>query len=121
MIVGIGIDIVEIHRIKKAIESSRFVDKIYTLDEQEYLKVRKQNVNTAAGYFAAKEAMAKALGTGIGQVKWVEIEITRIGNGKPNIKLHGQAKTIMDDMGGRNILLSISHSREYAVAQVIIC
>ena len=121
MVLGIGIDIIEIHRVGKAMEKSEFIDKIYTPEEQEYLKVRNNNPSTAAGYFAAKEAGAKALGTGFGRVKWTEIEVVRNENGKPGIKLHRNAKIAMENMGGSSILLSISHSRDNAVAQVIIC
>lgn len=121
MALGIGIDIIEIHRISKAMDNLVFMDKIYTSKEQEYLKTRKNNPSTAAGYFAAKEAAAKALGSGFGKVKWKDIEVVRNEKGRPGINLYGEAKKAMDDMGGSSILLSISHSREYAVAQVIIC
>ena len=121
MVLGIGIDIIEIHRVGKAMDNPLFIDKIYTLKEQEYLSIRKMNPSTAAGYFAAKEAAAKALGTGFGRVKWREIEVIRHESGKPSIKLYGEAKKVMESMGGSNILLSISHSRKDAVAQVIIC
>lgn len=121
MLLGIGIDIIEIHRINRIMDNLAFINKIYTPKEQEYLKVRKNNPSTAAGYFAAKEATAKALGTGFGQVKWTDIEVERDEKGKPNIVLYGEAKNAMDRMGGSNILVSISHSREYAIAQVTIC
>ncbi len=98
-----------------------FMDRIYTPGEQEYLRTRKNNPSTAAGYFAAKEAAAKALGTGFGRVKWTEIEIVREENGKPCMKLYGNAKSVMEDMGGETILVSISHSRENAIAEVLIC
>lgn len=121
MVLGIGIDIIEIHRVEKAMEKPKFVDKVFTPGEQEYLKTRKNNPSTAAGYFAAKEAAAKALGTGFGKVKWTEIEVIRQEKGRPGIKLYGNAKIAMENMGGSSILLSISHSRDNAVAQVIIC
>ena len=121
MVLGIGIDIIEIHRVGKSMNNPIFMDKIYTFGEKEYLSVRKNNSSTAAGYFAAKEAAAKALGTGFGKIKWTEIEVVRHENGKPGIILHGNAKIAMDSMGGSSILVSISHSRENAIAQVIIC
>ena len=121
LVLGIGIDIIEIHRVEKAMEKPKFVDKVFTPGEQEYLKTRKNNPSTAAGYFAAKEAAAKALGTGFGMVKWTEIEVIRQEKGRPGIKLYGNAKIAMENMGGSSILLSISHSRDNAVAQVIIC
>ncbi|NLJ41461.1 MAG: holo-ACP synthase [Clostridiales bacterium] len=121
MVLGIGIDIIEIERVKKSMDNPLFIDRIYTKQEQLYLKSRNNNPSTAAGYFAAKEAAAKALGTGISVISWTDIEILRFDNGKPDIKLYGKAKEIMDRMGGSNILLSISHSRDNAIAQVVIC
>lgn len=121
MVLGIGIDIIEIHRVKKSMVNPVFMDKIYTTGEQRYLRTRKNNPSTAAGYFAAKEAAAKALGTGFGKVKWTEIELTRHENGKPGIVLYGNAKIAMDNIGGSSILVSISHSRDNAIAQVLIC
>ena len=121
MVLGIGIDIIEIRRISKAMDNPVFMDRIYTPGEQEYLRTRKNNPSTAAGYFAAKEAAAKALGTGFGRGKWTEIEIVREENGKPCMKLYGNAKSVMEDMGGETILVSISHSRENAIAEVLIC
>lgn len=121
MIRGLGIDIIEINRIGKAMKASRFMDRIYTPREQEYIKSRGGNISTVAGYFAAKEAAAKALGTGIGALRWVDIEIFRDPKGKPNIQLHGNAKKLMIEMGAKDIQVSISHSREYAIAQVVIC
>ena len=87
--------------------------------EQEYLRTRKNNSSTAAGYLCVKAA--EALGTGFGRVKWTEIEIVREENGKPCMKLYGNAKSVMEDMGGETILVSISHSRENAIAEVLIC
>ncbi|NLN40848.1 MAG: holo-ACP synthase [Clostridiales bacterium] len=121
MVLGIGIDIIEIHRVEKVMQKPKFVDRIYTSGEQKYLQTRNNNPSTAAGYFAAKEATAKALGTGFGKVKWTEIEVIREKNGRPGIKLHGNAKIAMENMGGSKILVSISHSRDNAIAQVIIC
>jgi len=94
LVLGIGIDIIEIRRISKAMDNPVFMDRIYTPGEQEYLRTRKNNPSTAAGYFAAKEAAAKALGTGFGRVKWTEIEIVREENGKPCMKLYGNAKVL---------------------------
>jgi len=121
LVLGMGIDIIEIHRVEKAMEKPKFVDKIYTPGEQKYLQTRNNNPSTAAGYFAAKEATAKALGTGFGKVKWTDVEVIREENGRPGIKLYGNAQIAMEKMGGSRILLSISHSRDNAIAQVIIC
>ncbi len=121
MVLGVGIDIIEIDRVAKAMNNPEFIKRIFTIDEQEYLRNRKNNTSTAAGYFAVKEAAAKALGTGFGKVKWTDIEVVRHENGKPGIKLHGNAQSAMDSMGGSSILVSISHSKSYAIAQAIIC
>lgn len=121
LVLGIGIDIIEIYRIEAALKKPKFVERIYTPGEQKYLHTRNNNPSTAAGYFAAKEAAAKALGTGFGGVRWTEIEVIREENGRPGIKLYGNAKIAMEKMGGNRILLSISHSRDNAIAQVIIC
>src|SRR5699024_8402488 len=121
LILGLGIDIIEIHRVEKSMVNPVFMDKIYTKEEQRCLRARKNNPSTAAGYFAAKEAAAKALGTGFGKVKWTEIEVICHENGKPSIILSGNAKIAMDNIGGSSILVSISHSRDNAIAQVLIC
>ena len=120
MILGMGIDIVEIERVKKAIGSSRFWEKVYTLQERSFLDSRNRNPSSVAGNFAAKEAMAKALGAGFGVVKWTDIEVLRNSKGAPYVLLHGRALEIFEQMGGRKIWISISHSKEYAVAQAII-
>lgn len=115
MINGIGIDIVELARIKGAMERHQsFVTRILTTKEQTIFHKLSDNrkVEFLAGRFAAKEAFAKAVGTGIGkQLSWQDVEITPDINGKPTIV---SKKTL-----GR-IHLSISHSKEYAVANVII-
>jgi holo-[acyl-carrier protein] synthase len=118
---GIGIDIIEINRLVKAIKNPAFLDRIYTGREQDYFISRKNNPSTIAGYFAAKEAVAKALGTGLSLVKWTEIEVVRDDKGKPGIKLYGNARDAMEAMGGSRVLLSISHSKDNAIAQAIIC
>ena len=119
MILGIGMDIIEINRIKEA-SNTRFMERIFTEGERHYLKMRNNNIYTIAGSFSAKEAVAKALGTGIGRVSWRDIEIVHDNDGKPYVKLHNMAKSHMDAIGGERVYISISHSREYAVAQAII-
>ncbi len=117
MIKGVGTDIIEIERIKKAIEKKGFLDRIYTKEEQKlYHKI---NPQTLAGNFAAKEAVAKALGTGFSKCSPVEIEILRNVNGKPYVNLYGNAKKILNELNGK-IEVTISHSKENAVAFAII-
>ncbi|MDF2505313.1 MULTISPECIES: holo-ACP synthase [Clostridium] len=121
MIVGVGIDIVEINRIKEAIEkNSLFLERVYTENEIEYLKSRNFRPEYAAGRFAAKEAISKALGTGFMQFSIRDIEIDRNANGKPVVVLRGKAKQIANKFGQYKIHLSISHSKENAIAYAVI-
>mgnify|MGYP001585368001 CR=1 FL=1 len=120
MILGVGIDIVEIRRIKDAIESNdRFLEKIFTTIELEYLKSRNLRPEYVAGRFAAKEAIAKALGTGFRGFDFKDVEIDRTTLGKPIVILKGKAKLIAKKEGKYNIHLSISHGQDSAVAYAI--
>ncbi|MBP2243242.1 holo-[acyl-carrier protein] synthase [Cytobacillus eiseniae] len=114
MISGIGIDIVELVRIKKIYSRQvKFINRILTKNEQLILEglTEDRKIEYIAGRFAAKEAFSKALGTGFGsQLSFLDIEITKDKNGKPFI-----SKPLKE-----GVHLSISHSKEYAVAQVII-
>lgn len=117
MIIGIGTDIVQISRIKKAMEKSHFSKKCFTDREQ----IQANNlVASFAGYFAAKEAVAKALGTGFRGFGLLDIEVVKDEFGKPSICLYNQAKQRSKELGVTNILVSISHEKEYAIAYVII-
>ncbi|AJA48861.1 holo-[acyl-carrier-protein] synthase [Clostridium pasteurianum DSM 525 = ATCC 6013] len=121
MILGVGIDIVEINRIRDAIEkNSLFLKKVYTQNEIEYLKSRNLRPEYAAGRFAAKEAVSKALGTGFMQFSIRDIEIDRNVKGKPVVILKGKAKQIANKFGDYKIHLSISHSKENAIAYAIL-
>ncbi|WP_194192162.1 holo-ACP synthase [Clostridium chrysemydis] len=120
MIIGIGTDIIEIERIKKAISrSDNFLKRMFSEDEIEYFKERKFSPQTIAGNFAAKEAMSKALGTGFRGFNFNEIEILRDSLGKPLGKI---SKNIEDTMNlkGYRINVSISHDNSSAIAFVII-
>lgn len=117
MVKGIGTDIIEISRIMKTLDKQSFLDRIFTKAEQKlYHGV---NPQTLAGNFAAKEAVAKALGTGFAGCSPVEIEVLRDNKGKPYVNLYGSAKEILDLMGGQ-VYVSISHSKENAVAFAVI-
>ncbi|MDO4301360.1 MAG: holo-ACP synthase [Clostridia bacterium] len=117
MVKGIGTDIIEIDRIKKTIDKQSFLDKIFTKTEQKlYHGV---NPQTLAGNFAAKEAVAKALGTGFAGCSPIEIEVLRDLKGKPYVNLYGSAKDLLDSIGGQ-VYISISHSKENAIAFAII-
>ncbi|MFT8313778.1 MAG: holo-ACP synthase [Clostridium sp.] len=121
MILGVGIDIVEIQRIKEAIDkNSLFLEKVYTEIEIEYLKSRNFRPEYAAGRFAAKEAISKALGTGFMQFSIRDIEIDRNVKGKPVVVLKGKAKQIANKFGKYKIHLSISHSKENAIAYAVL-
>lgn len=120
MILGIGIDVIEVKRIAKAIKNVHFLERVYTSGELEFFQSRRGNPLPIAGNFAAKEAVAKALGTGFGTVKWTDIEVLRNAEGAPYVLLYGKAAEIFKHMGGSKIWISISHSKEYAVAQAII-
>jgi len=114
MIIGIGTDIIEINRIKKAILNKNFINKVYSQNELEFIKENKYN--TFAGNFAAKEAVSKALGTGFSSFMPIDIEILKTENGKPYVILKNNAKKISKMLNIKKIHISISHSIEYAVA-----
>ena len=102
MILGTGIDIVEIPRIQQSVErfGQRFLDRVYTAAEQAYCLRKRRSAESLAARFAAKEAGAKALGTGISRgVNWLEIEVTREPGGRPTLHFHGRAAEIADRMG----------------------
>lgn len=121
LILGVGTDIVEVGRIKKAIErNDRFLEKIFTITELDYLKSRNLRPEYVAGRFAAKEAVAKALGTGFRGFDFKDIEIDRTTLGKPIVTLKGKAKLIAKKEGQYNIHLSISHGVDSAVAYAIL-
>jgi holo-[acyl-carrier protein] synthase len=123
MIVGSGIDLVEIERIRHSIEryGSRFLDRVYTPAEQAYCLRKRNAAESFAARFAAKEAGAKALGTGIGYgVTWREIEVGRALGGKPLLVYHGRAAQIATRLGVASAALSLTHSNELASASVIL-
>ena len=117
MIKGVGIDLVEVTRIARAMENERFIERIFTPAEQALLAERGHDPVRAAGMFAAKEAVAKALGTGFGPVGWQEIEVLREENGAPFAVLSGAAKALA---GGDRVHVSISSERQMAAAVAVI-
>lgn len=118
MILGIGTDIIEIARIKRSIEQyqQRFLDRLFTSDEQAYCLSHKNPYPCFAARFAAKEAIAKALGTGIGSLNWLDIEICKNKQGKPFVKLSPKANDLFKFP---QLHLSISHCQEYATAYAV--
>ena len=122
MIIGLGVDIAEVGRIKAAIarHGETFLRRLYTPAEREYCERFKNKYERFAGRFAAKEAAMKALGTGWSRgVRWVDVEVVRQRGGRPTVKLHGEASKIADGLGVKNISLSITHTADQAFAQVI--
>lgn len=123
MIVAIGIDIVEIARIEEvfARRGERFRRRIFTEAEIDYCEARASRLESYAARFAAKEAAMKALGTGWGEgVGWRDIEVVREETGAPTLRLLGRALERMSEMGARKAHLSLTHSRDIAMAQVIL-
>ena len=121
MIVGIGNDIIEIERIEKAILKEGFKNKVYTERELENIEKRGNRMETYAGIFSAKEAISKAIGTGVRGFSLTDLEILNDDLGKPYVvvseKLDKILKTKKEDY---QIEISISHSRKYATAMAII-
>ncbi len=116
--ISVGVDIIEIGRIAETVKrfGDRFLQRIYTPGEIAYCRGRAPQL---AARFAAKEAVMKALGTGTRGVGWREVEVTRKRTGEPGIELHGRAAQRAELLGIDRIAISISHSREYAVASVV--
>lgn len=116
-----GIDIIEIDRVTKTCERKNFVDRFFTNYEIDYAYGRgRQKHASLAGIFAAKEAFVKALGTGFRTGKWQEIEIRHDELGAPHLILYGEYKNIFEKKDFTQMHLSISHSKNYAVANVIL-
>lgn len=122
MIVGLGVDIAEVERVKAAIErhGETFLRRVYTAREREYCERFKNKFEHYAGRFAAKEAAMKALGTGWSRgVRWVDVEVVRKSGSRPTIALYGEAAKIAGALGVQRVALSITHTASQAFAQVI--
>lgn len=120
MIIGIGTDIIEIHRIEKAIKRTPgLLENIFTQEEIKSAGEGRR-IESLAGYFAAKEAMGKALGTGVRGFSLKDIEVYKDSLGKPHIQALGRAENICVLKGVKKIHLSISHSKENAIAFIVL-
>jgi holo-[acyl-carrier protein] synthase len=123
MIVGTGIDIAEVPRIRETIErhGERFLRRIFTEGEIQYCESKANRIERYAARFAAKEAGMKAIGTGwnLG-VRWRDIEVSRKPGGRPTLLFHGKAAEFAAKLGATNIALSLTHTAEQAMAQVIL-
>lgn len=115
----VGIDIIEISRVAQTVDrwGDRFLRRIYTEGELAYCRGRASQL---ASRFAAKEAMMKALGTGRYGVNWRDIEVVRRRGGRPVIQLQGRALKVAERLAVSDVALSLSHSRDYAVASIVV-
>jgi holo-[acyl-carrier protein] synthase len=123
VIVGLGLDIAEVDRIQAAIarHGRAFLERIYTPAEIAYCERHRNRAERYAGRFAAKEAAMKALGTGWSSgVRWVDIEVIRLPSGQPTLSFHGATREIAERLAVRRASLSITHSGNTALAQVIL-
>jgi holo-[acyl-carrier protein] synthase len=123
MIVGSGIDMVEIQRIQHSADrfGQRFLRRVYTAQEQAYCLRKRNAAESLAARFAAKEAGAKALGTGISRgVSWLEIEVGREPGGRPTLRFHGRAAEFAARLGVDRAALSITHTATLAMASVVL-
>ena len=122
-IFGIGIDVIEVERIEKAIEESgdRFLDRVFTAEERSYCDKQKRPVIHFAARWAAKEAVAKALGTGIGELlSWQDMEISRLPSGEPEMILRVRGQLFVEEHGITQIKISLTHARNYAAANAVV-
>jgi holo-[acyl-carrier protein] synthase len=125
MIIGTGVDLAEVDRIRAALEDPRigrrFRDRVFTEKEIAYCeKKRRGKYESYAGRFAAKEAVMKALGRGWGaKVRWLDIEVVRARSGKPDILLHDKTAELAAELGIRRWALSITHTKEHGLAYII--
>ncbi len=123
MILGTGVDLAEVRRIREAIEryGDRFIRRIYTDAEIAYVERKANKFERYAGRFAAKEAGMKAIGTGWKRgVRWQDFEVSNLPSGRPTLRLHGEAERIAGKMGVTSISLSITHTAELGMAHVIL-
>ena len=120
MIDSVGIDIIEVHRIKEAIDrwGESFLYRVFTPWEINYCRKKQFPEQSFAARFAVKEAVMKAIGTGLGQgVKWTSIEVVNLALGQPTVRLGERIQKII---GKKTIIISMSHTREHAVASAIL-
>jgi holo-[acyl-carrier protein] synthase len=121
-IIGIGVDVIEIARISGSMQrhGARFLRRVFTDGEQQYCGAMKHPAQFYAARFAAKEAVSKAFGTGIGaSLGWLDVEVRRKPSGEPYVVLHGEGAKLAQRLGIREVLLSLSHSEHYAVANAV--
>jgi len=123
MILGVGIDIIEVARIQSSYEKfgERFLKRILHPNEIAYCLSHKSPAPFLAARFAAKEAISKAFGTGIGaQLGWQDMEVAKRESGEPYVVLHGDGEKLLKERNGRVVLISLSHTQEHATAVAIL-
>ncbi|HRH46841.1 MAG TPA: holo-ACP synthase [Pyrinomonadaceae bacterium] len=123
MIVSIGTDIIEVYRIRETLERTpRFTERVFTEKEREYCEAKgAASAQSFAARFAAKEAFLKALRTGWrGKISWQDIEIKNDEFGAPYFEIKGEAKNILEKLGANKVHLSMSHTTEHAIANVVL-
>ncbi len=123
MIIGTGIDLAEVPRVRTAIErfGARFIERIYTPREIAYVQRKANKYERFAARFAAKEAGMKAIGTGWrGGIRWQDFEVTNLPTGKPTLAFHGRAAEVAARLGVRHVSLSLTHTAEHGMAFVIL-
>jgi holo-[acyl-carrier protein] synthase len=122
MVIGLGTDLIEIERIERSVArfGERFLERVFTPGEIAYCRAKRTSAESLAARFAAKEAGAKALGTGISRgVNWKEFEVRRQPGQRPELHLSGRAAEIAQHLGIRRLSLSLTHSREMSMAVVV--
>lgn len=122
-VLGVGIDLVEVSRLKEAAErqGERFLNRIFTEEEQRYCNGKANAAQFYAARFAAKEAVAKAFGTGIGaELGWLDIEVRHNAAGRPEVHLLGKGTELARTRGVREVLISLTHTHSAAAASVIL-
>ena len=123
MIVGTGVDLAEVPRIQASIErfGRKFIERIYTSREIAYVERKANKFERYAARFAAKEAGMKAIGTGWRHgVRWHDFEVANLVSGKPTLRFHGVAAQFAERLGVKNVSLSMTHTKEYGMANVIL-
>lgn len=122
-LIGIGIDVVEVDRVKSSLDEfgERFLDRLFTAAEREYCEKQKRPELHLAARFAAKEAIAKAFGTGIGkEIGWLDLEILRRESGEPEVRMLGHGASYAKKRGVTQVMVSLTHAKHYAAANAVI-
>jgi len=123
MIVGTGVDLAEVPRIRATVErfGAKFIERVYTPAEIAYVERKANKYERYAARFAAKEAGMKAIGTGWRHgVRWQDFEVANLSSGKPTLRFHGVAAQVADRLGVKNVSLSLTHTAELGMAHVIL-